>query len=283
MKCLIALVGPPASGKSTVAAILRDLVSRVPGISGTGVQVLDRDLTREGLTGYQFCPEAEAEVRDRFYGEVREALSGGGVVIVDDMNYYRSMRHDLVEIAAEFDAPVYFVVLGTPLETCLAWNAARGCRVPEEVVEEVYRKMDPPDRYAWERPALSLRLPISPEDLERILSEFLEKIRKEAPGGVAPGTPIGTSNGNGGRDELHAVDVETRRVVGDAMSGLASIGTSLEGLAGELNDLRRKFIRGLRKREFDPWKATREFEETVRKLVERRVGKANDSDYYRNS
>ena len=76
---------------------------------------------------------------------VRALLIGGHAVVIDATNTTRHRRSGWLRIARDLAVPVEAFVLGTPLEECLDRN--RACRhvVPEEVMERMARRFEPPD------------------------------------------------------------------------------------------------------------------------------------------
>ncbi|GAB4317493.1 MAG: hypothetical protein Kow0069_20280 [Promethearchaeota archaeon] len=214
---MVATVGPPASGKSTVAVLLAQLISGHPSLPGGAlVVVVDPDEIRGVLTpSSEFRPDLEPEVRRRARALALENLESGNVVVFDDMNYYRSARHDLLEIAEQASVRLFFVQLETSLEQCLRWNAKRGKPVPDDVVREVFAKFDPPDRYAWERPVLRLKLPLPAAQVRDALVEAVAIMLELAAG--PPGRDDSVAGGSvtrsSGGDSVERVDRATRRVV----------------------------------------------------------------------
>ena len=91
---------------------------------------------------------------------------------MDDLNYYQSMRHDLLQIAIQFNARSIFIYVNTPLETCLEWNATRDTKVPPEIIEKIAGKFDEFTRYAWDRPDFTAN-PSSPDFSEPAFLEDL--------------------------------------------------------------------------------------------------------------
>lgn len=105
------LTGPPASGKSTIARALRELLLR----RGVRAVVLESDALRAALT-----PDAtyEPEERDRFYRSVAALaalLVGQGLpVIVDATAPRRAHRERLRRSVRDF----LEVLVATPREIC---------------------------------------------------------------------------------------------------------------------------------------------------------------------
>lgn len=158
--CLIVLSGLPASGKSSLARNLAQALSRAVNSSTI---IIDVDETRVKLylrkaITKKFDPMVEQEVRNESIHDARMHLDHGSWVIHDDMNYFRSMRHELAGIAMEAGAPYAIVHVSTPKRTCLKWNEKRDFPIPNVVIKQVSRKFDPLGSrgYKWDAPMMTV-------------------------------------------------------------------------------------------------------------------------------
>ena len=147
---LICLVGFPASGKSAFAQKFKEIIEEKSEESR--VTIIDPDIIRESITRGKFNHEKENLVRKKNLKAIRRALINGDIVISDDLNYYSSMRHDLMKIAETLKKGFFIIHIATPLETCLRWNENRGKKVPNEVIQDVSNKFDGFTRYKWDTP-----------------------------------------------------------------------------------------------------------------------------------
>lgn len=135
---LVALIGPPGAGKSTVAdEIAKQYAGRVVVLSLDEIRAdisPHRDECDQSVT-----PQAVA----RLHGELDAALAAGAMVVVDATNANAEHRLALLEIAARHQAHTIALVVLPPLEVALARNAARSSqtgpcgwarRVPDRTV-----------------------------------------------------------------------------------------------------------------------------------------------------
>ncbi|MFN6339745.1 MAG: AAA family ATPase [Cyanobacteriota bacterium] len=123
------LIGPPASGKTTLAGVLAHL---------TGAQVLSTDQLRRELFGDAAVQGPWREIEALLHQRIREAVAAGLPVIVDATHARRPWRLAITQ-ALPLPAPVEWIGwwLYTALGTCLRWNQTRSRLVPEPVIREM--------------------------------------------------------------------------------------------------------------------------------------------------
>lgn len=130
--CLVALVGPAGSGKTTFAARYFRLD-----------EVVSSDALRAALTGDAADQSANGMVFAALHGEVAARLAAGRTVVVDATNVEAHARRALVRIAARAGRPAIAIVLDVGLAEALVRNARRpGRAVPADVVERHERTLD---------------------------------------------------------------------------------------------------------------------------------------------
>ena len=147
---LLCLVGFPASGKSTFARKFKEIIEQK--FEDVRVKIIDPDLIRESITRGEFNHKKEKLIRKKKIKLIKKALSNGNIVISDDLNYYSSMRHELMEIAENMKRAFFIVHIATPLEICLKWNDERGKKIPNEVIHNISNKFDDFNKYGWDNP-----------------------------------------------------------------------------------------------------------------------------------
>ena len=123
------LIGPPASGKTTLAGVLATL---------TGAVVLSTDVVRAELFGDAAVQGPWSDIETLLHQRIREAVAAGTPVIVDATHARRAWRLAITQ-ALVLPAPVEWIGwwLYTPLATCLQWNQNRKRLVPEPVIREM--------------------------------------------------------------------------------------------------------------------------------------------------
>ena len=172
------MVGLPASGKSTFAYKLKELLESKSNIFK--VKIIDPDEIRNTITPEKFDYNLEQEVRSENLKSVKHALKKGFIVISDDLNYYTSMRHDLKNIADKLGLKCFIIHISTPLETCIKWNKNRRKPIPNRVVINIAKKFDDFSKYNWDVPLANYdlsQLKDLNESIEKLINIFIRNLK----------------------------------------------------------------------------------------------------------
>ena len=129
------LIGPPASGKTTLAKTLAPLLT-APG--APPALVLSTDAIRAEVFGDAAVQGPWIDIQQRLQQRLIEAVAAGIPAIIDATHARRPWRLAITQ-ALLLPAPVEWIGwwLYTPLTTCLEWNRRRERRVPEAVIQEM--------------------------------------------------------------------------------------------------------------------------------------------------
>jgi tRNA uridine 5-carbamoylmethylation protein Kti12 len=205
---LVALTGLPSSGKSTFAGKLALEMDKSHGFS---VMVVSSDAVRAEfpVLSSRFLPELENAVRRLTLARVRDALREGFPVILDDLNYYRSMRRQAFAIARDLRLPYFLVHLATPEKRCLELNAARGRKIPDDVIVTDSVRFDPPGEEPWDEAFLSLS---ADDGMDAAVTTAAADMVRRAPEFVPPLDDPGT--GPLERTRKEELELLSRDVVG---------------------------------------------------------------------
>lgn len=132
--CLIVLVGPPGSGKSTWARRNR-----------RGVVHVSQDELIDAITPGGFDHAYRPIYRQAEDAVARAGLRAGHTVIVDRTNRTRAHRERWLELAREESCPAIAVVMLTSQELCRERNAQRegARRVSDERMERMLAAFEP--------------------------------------------------------------------------------------------------------------------------------------------
>ena len=165
------LIGPPASGKTSLAGVLAQL---------TGAVVLSTDLVRAELFGDAAVQGPWRDIEALLHQRIRDSVASGIPVIVDATHARRPWRLAITQ-ALSLPAPVEWIGwwLYTPLATCLQWNHTRQRLVPEPVIREMAAALaDPvfgPSR-AEGLAAVVAVVPTHQRELEPLLRDELARL-----------------------------------------------------------------------------------------------------------
>jgi predicted kinase len=132
--CLIVLVGPPGSGKTTWARR-----------RGRGAVQVSQDGLIDAITPDGFDHIYRPIYREAEDAVARAALKAGHTVIVDRTNRTRAHRERWLQIAREARCPAVAVVMTTSEALCRERNAKRdaGRRLSEERMERMFSVLEP--------------------------------------------------------------------------------------------------------------------------------------------
>lgn len=126
---LIALMGAPGSGKSSLAATYAG-----------SAEIVDFEVFRERASVPGYIVAAKLK-------KIERLLGGGQSVVVDSCLTQAATRGALLRLAERAGAQTRLVLVDAPLSRCLAVQGERESPVPEQKVRELHAKV----QQAWER------------------------------------------------------------------------------------------------------------------------------------
>ena len=128
---LVVLCGPAGCGKSTFAAE-HFLPTQTVSSDECRAHVSD-DPANQAVSRHAF---------DLMYFMIEKRLLVGRLTVADATNLQREDRKILIKIAHSFDFNAAAIVFDIPLEVCLARNAARARRIPEDALRRQYELLE---------------------------------------------------------------------------------------------------------------------------------------------
>lgn len=128
---LVLLVGPPASGKSTLAASLVDAGIVEPG------DVLSSDAYRQALTGDARPSGADRRMWVQLRRDLVERMAAGRTTVVDATNLFPRRRARHIRVAEAHGRPVVAVRFHADVDDLLGRNAARSRQVHSAAIVEM--------------------------------------------------------------------------------------------------------------------------------------------------
>lgn len=132
---LFMLIGLQASGKSTYACKLAEEYN---------AEIFSSDALREEMFSNINEQNKNAELFQELHKRIKECLKSGRNVIYDSTNISSKRRRSFLQELNKIDCDKCCFVMATPYEQCLANNASRDRKVPEEVIERTYKHFNVP-------------------------------------------------------------------------------------------------------------------------------------------
>ena len=130
------LIGPPASGKTTLAATLAPLLQ---------AELISTDAIREQLYGDASIQGHWLEVQDQLHRAIADHVAAGRSVLIDATHARRPWRLAITQ-RLRLPLPVEWIGwwLRTPRDVCVEWNRQRPRQVPELVIHQFAAALDDP-------------------------------------------------------------------------------------------------------------------------------------------
>ncbi|MBN1802008.1 MAG: ATP-binding protein [Candidatus Lokiarchaeota archaeon] len=150
-KTLTMLIGLPGSGKST-------LIMRIMKKDARGRIVVSSDEIRFRLLNYEesgrdFDPSIETKVWALLEKEIQEALENPITkeILFDATNVRREFRSKYLNLARESGFKTKALVIYKELTEIKQQNTNRSRIVPEEVIDKLYKRFQPPDHIEFDK------------------------------------------------------------------------------------------------------------------------------------
>lgn len=139
-KHLIAMMGLPRSGKSTIARELSKSLGRAP--------IVNADAIRLALHGQRYQALAEPMVRALKLLMIRSLFLGGNDVVICDETHYSRAARDYVK-STEWGT--YFYFINTPPSVCIQRAIDTGQPDLVQVIEGMVARYEPlgDDEVSW--------------------------------------------------------------------------------------------------------------------------------------
>jgi protein phosphatase len=130
--CLVVLVGPAGSGKTTFAR--RHF---------RPTEILSSDTFRAMIADDEADQSATSAAFSLLHAVARHRLARGRLTVVDATNVEPRARRPLLALAGRYGMPAVAIVFDLPPEVTRGWNTSRTTRtVPTDVVERHRRQLD---------------------------------------------------------------------------------------------------------------------------------------------
>lgn len=182
MKCILVYVGLPACGKTLLAGKLCSYLSS----RQFKVKIFSFDdlcsLEKQAQIANQSSADSFRHFRYVMKTEVNAFLAAPNpenerrLAIVDDNNYYRSMRYEYYQLAANWLAGFLQIFVQCEVSLALSRNSLRltNFRVPDEVIIQMETKLEIPSE-PWENTLVVRQAELENSNLLRAMEERIEE------------------------------------------------------------------------------------------------------------
>ncbi|XP_016977177.1 L-seryl-tRNA(Sec) kinase [Drosophila rhopaloa] len=255
--CLVALIGLPGAGKSSLCTWLlgQQAALRVCHIVHLcyddfldvrpSAQLLYKEqrklifkVIEQLITAIQEDNDWPPQVRRTTSSGDRS--SRGHLILCDDNFYYRSMRNKLHQLCRNAGCVFGQIYISSPLKSCLQANSTRSTssRVPEGVVRQMNERLEPPGSEAWESNSITLDdLDAAGPALLAFISSLLDMPAKKA------SSPPNRQPQD--QSLAHSLDLLLRTRIGALLQGLTQEDKCLAGRT--LNNKRKEILTQFRR------------------------------------
>ena len=162
---LIMLVGLPFSGKSHFAR----------SFEADGYKIFSVDALHSeegGLHNTELVMEMNRLTMNKL---VRTALSDGFNCVYDANNISSDNRKAFLDSIKDLDCVTRCYIMATPLKECLERNASSECKIPEELIRQMYMSWQTPYYFeGWDKIEIIYPESCEKKDLSEWLKESLE-------------------------------------------------------------------------------------------------------------
>ncbi|WP_204103627.1 MULTISPECIES: WYL domain-containing protein [Spirulina sp. CCY15215] len=123
------LIGIPASGKSTFAQLLAQVIP--------DAAIISTDSIRKQLYGDETVQGNWSDIEAKVFQEIRAAVANGKTIIYDATNIKRHQRLNWLHSLGDLELAWLAWCLDPPVKTCKTRNCNRERRVPVNVIEDM--------------------------------------------------------------------------------------------------------------------------------------------------
>lgn len=212
---LIIICGFPSSGKTTICKKLKDFVEHEK--KKTVLVISEDELVRGSKSNIYSDSLKEKPIRSSLRASVERTISRDQVVILDGLNYIKSVRYELHCIVKANKTLHCVIYCGTPRDICLEWNQTRDEKeqYSREVFDALIMRFEPPDsRNRWDSPLFTYLLEESPS-----MDDIYDSLyKRKAPPPNQSTIPIPLSSGN----FLHELDRVAQNILGEILTAQKS-------------------------------------------------------------
>ncbi|KAH8287624.1 hypothetical protein KR054_010903 [Drosophila jambulina] len=258
--CLLALIGLPGAGKTTLCTWLLaqpkalqayhlvhlcydDYLDVRPSSSELPYKeqrALIFTLLKEIISAIREGAPWPSQVRRISNSSSSSESVGDYLILCDDNFYYRSMRYKLHQLCRDKGCVFGQIHIASSLDSCLQANARRSGddRVPDAVVREMHERMEAPGSEAWECNSLTVTS-ADPELFGCVILNFINS-QKGKPI-VEQVSPAAGQQPQQEQTLTHSLDLLLRSRIKTLMQGLSQP-EDKRTASGRLNEERKRIL-----------------------------------------
>lgn len=244
--CVVVFFGGPATGKTSFLKFLLENSSKFDFLlkyfSYDDFIKIDENF-KEFLESENF-KEARKSVLNEIEFCIEKCLQNKSekyLIIIDDNNYYKSMRYEFYKSSKKFNSGFFQIFFNSGLKESLDRNSNRTKSLNENAVRNIFNKIEKPDiRNKWEENTLTFNIDAgdSFQNLEQKLCQTIEERFNN------PEVIIDQSLVQIRQSSIHEIDLILRKSINQRLK--ASTGMDLRKYATELNLRRKQLLSDLR-------------------------------------
>lgn len=151
--CLLVLIGLPGAGKSYFCKYLQQCAKSEIDITHVSFDQIENEIGRNTYKGLR------TNIQDRIITLLQKKMKDNvkSIVLLDDNMYYRSMRRSYYNLAKQYGIGYCQVYVVCSVDIAIERNNTRSDnKVPQEVIQEMATKLEPPGDNNWEKYSCNL-------------------------------------------------------------------------------------------------------------------------------
>lgn len=245
--CVVVFFGGPATGKTSFSKFLLENSSKFDFLIKCFCydDYIKIDDNFKDFVGFERFRDERKCVLNEIEVSIEEFLRNKSekyLIIVDDNNYYSSMRYEFYKTAKKLNTGFFQILFNSGLEESLVRNTNRKKTLNEDAVKNMFHKIEKPDRRnKWEENTLTFNIDAdgdSFQNLEQKLSQIVQE-RFNHPEILIDSlkVPIPQSS-------IHEIDLILRKSINQRLK--VSTGSDVRKYAIEFNNRRKQLLSDLR-------------------------------------
>ncbi|XP_017066991.1 L-seryl-tRNA(Sec) kinase [Drosophila eugracilis] len=255
--CLVALIGLPGAGKTSLCTWL---LSQTVSLNFRHIVHLcyddffdDGPLTKlpykeqrwsilkiieQLITAIQENTDWPPQIRR--IASCSSQINGSHLILCDDNFYYRSMRYNIYQLCRSTGCIYGQIHIDSSLDSCIRGNSTRSgsSRVPASVIQQMKDRLEPPGSEAWERNSIKLQ-EINVDCTASTTLAFISSLTDMPAKLALSALPSALKTQPQDQSLVHSLDLLLRSRIGALLHGIPQ---EDKGVAGRTLNNRRKQI-----------------------------------------